>query len=276
VAENDESGWTREDLRAWRERLGWTQQRAADELRMHLYALRNVELGKRPVRGQMGLLAELIERRERGMLGSAADAELLAVARTFAEATTVYIGGAAPPPGTSKEELLQQVNAAAQRQVDLLYGAGRTTKYSEAARELAETVQWLAFGGLRAHDECLRFSEEEERRRAARRRRPPPAVSEPTAATVGAVADALIDALAERNEQPRDADPMQSTAQREEPRRDPARKSAAKPTRKAMKPAVAKQPSPEAKPVPRKTEAKKRPAAGRPRRAAKSREAGRR
>ena len=208
MAENDESGWTREDLRAWRERLGWTQQRAADELCMHLYALRNVELGKRPVRGQTRLLAELIERREHGMLGSAADTELLSAARSFAEVTTVYLGGAGPPPGTSEGEFEEKVNSAAGRQLDLLFGEGRVPNCSEAARELAKTVLFLAFGGLRVHDQCMRFKEEEERRRAARRRLPPPAAAEPTTATVGAVAGAIINPLPGRDEHLRDAGPL--------------------------------------------------------------------
>lgn len=49
------------DLRAWRLRLGWTQARAAAELRILVPSLRNLESGRREASGTLLRLAELLE-----------------------------------------------------------------------------------------------------------------------------------------------------------------------------------------------------------------------
>ena len=52
---------TASDLRPWRSRLGWTQARAADELRIHVGSLKRLEGGRAVASGTLLRLVELLE-----------------------------------------------------------------------------------------------------------------------------------------------------------------------------------------------------------------------
>ena len=56
------SGWTANDVREWRRRLKWTQQKAAEELRYHKEAYKKLECGTRKVQPHVRRLLELAER----------------------------------------------------------------------------------------------------------------------------------------------------------------------------------------------------------------------
>ncbi len=102
-----------EALKAWRQRMGWTQARAAEELGLHLHSLKNLEAGKRAVGGSLARLLDTLELRGRrstkptrsqaaasppaepaaatGTWVSAADAELIEVGRRFAKVGAAHI-----------------------------------------------------------------------------------------------------------------------------------------------------------------------------------------
>lgn len=53
------------DLRAWRERLGWTQAEAAEALQYSLDLYRSCEQGRRAVTPRMARLIELLAQPQR-------------------------------------------------------------------------------------------------------------------------------------------------------------------------------------------------------------------
>ncbi|WP_158933118.1 DNA-binding transcriptional regulator [Acidisphaera sp. S103] len=55
-------GWTKEEITAWRHRIGMTQAAAAEVLGVHLHAYKKWEYGTRRVSVPMRRLAESIER----------------------------------------------------------------------------------------------------------------------------------------------------------------------------------------------------------------------
>ncbi|MCQ4160831.1 helix-turn-helix domain-containing protein [Roseomonas sp. GC11] len=55
------SGWTGGDLRAWRQRMGWSQPLAAAELGMHEINLSKLENGRQAIRPTVRRLAECLE-----------------------------------------------------------------------------------------------------------------------------------------------------------------------------------------------------------------------
>ncbi len=48
-------------VRSWRQRMGWTQARAAEELGVHVHSLKNLEAGKRAVRSSLRRLLDTLE-----------------------------------------------------------------------------------------------------------------------------------------------------------------------------------------------------------------------
>lgn len=103
------------ELRSWRKRMGWTQARAADELKMHLNSVKNIEGGKRSLRSSVRRLLDTLERPEsRGAKAAsgkpanskpglapaptdghqAADAELIEVGRQFGKVSAAYVTAA--------------------------------------------------------------------------------------------------------------------------------------------------------------------------------------
>lgn len=55
-------GWTKEEIIAWRHRIGMTQAAAAEVLGVHLHAYKKWEYGDRRVSATVRRLAEVIER----------------------------------------------------------------------------------------------------------------------------------------------------------------------------------------------------------------------
>jgi hypothetical protein len=97
-----------EALKAWRQRMGWTQARAADELGLHLNSLKNLEGGKRSVGGSLRRLLDAIENRGRAKPAKrhdpvadpapaatdatgAMDAELVEVGRRYAKTAAAHV-----------------------------------------------------------------------------------------------------------------------------------------------------------------------------------------
>jgi DNA (cytosine-5)-methyltransferase 1 len=68
------TAWTASDIAAWRHRLHWTQQRAAEALGYHLHAFKKLEYGDRPIADRVRRFALLLEREHIRSLNSSSGA----------------------------------------------------------------------------------------------------------------------------------------------------------------------------------------------------------